>query len=181
MNNSTQVSWTIVNNRALVSWTIGPKHLINFNPTADNDVTMENVKTLATSYLMFKIGLYTLCFLFTKIQLRKLGSIHTCDLLAVNCCPVSTVPPIISLNNGRYCTNGAHSHLIFGLLMPGLKSSIMGCLLIFHNCPRNRSRLKITGVNGPLLTLPALNICLLTIYCKLMHIIINATHCSKDT
>ena len=73
------------------------QQLINFNPTAD-DVSMENVKTLATSYLMFKIGLYTLCFLFTKIQLRNLGSIHTCDFLGVDYCVD------YSLNYGLYCT-----------------------------------------------------------------------------
>ena len=48
------------------------QHLINFNATADNDVRMEDVKILATSYLMSKIGLYAFCILFTtcKMQLR---------------------------------------------------------------------------------------------------------------
>ena len=37
------------------------QQLINFNATAD-DVSMEDVKILATSYLMFKIGLYARLF-----------------------------------------------------------------------------------------------------------------------
>ena len=39
-------------------------HVINCNATAD-DITMEDVKTLATSYHMFKIGSYAVCFLFS--------------------------------------------------------------------------------------------------------------------
>ena len=49
-----------------------------------------------------------------------LGSIHTCDLLGVVCCIN------YSLNNGLYCTKRAHSHLLFGQLLHGLKSSHNG-------------------------------------------------------
>ena len=57
-----------------------------------------------------------------------LGSIHTCDLLGVVYCIN------YSLNNGLYCTKRAHSHLLFGQLLHGLKSSTMGCELIFRDC-----------------------------------------------
>ena len=53
--------------------------------------------------------------------LEDLGSIHTCHLLGVN----------YSLRNGLYCTKQAHSHLLFGQLLHGLKSSIMGYVPIF--------------------------------------------------
>ena len=36
-----------------------------------------------------------------------------------------------SLNNGLYFTKWTHSHLPFGQLLHGLKSSIMGCVPIF--------------------------------------------------
>ena len=39
-----------------------------------------------------------------------------------------------SLNNGLYCTEWARSHLLFWQPLHGLKSSIMGCVPIFHNC-----------------------------------------------
>ena len=56
-----------------------------------------------------------------------------------------------TLNNGLYCTKGAYSHLLFGQLLLGLKSSIMGCAPIFRHCSRNSSHLYIiAGVNGPL-------------------------------
>ena len=38
------------------------------------------------------------------------------------------------LNNGLYCSKWAHSHLLFGQLLCGLKSSIMGCVPIFRDC-----------------------------------------------
>ena len=44
---------------------------------------------------------------------------YTCDLLGVN----------YSVNNGLYCTKWTHLHLLFGQLLPGLKSLIMGCVL----------------------------------------------------
>ena len=34
-------------------------------------------------------------------------------------------------NNGLYCTKGVHSHLQFGQLLHGLKSSVMGYVPIF--------------------------------------------------
>ena len=37
-------------------------------------------------------------------------------------------------NNGLYCTKWVHSHLLFGQLLRGLKSLIMGYVPIFHNC-----------------------------------------------
>ena len=46
------------------------------------------------------------------------GSIHTWDLLGGN----------YLLNNGLYCIKCALSHLLFGQLLHGLKSSIMGCV-----------------------------------------------------
>ena len=70
MNNSKQQSISLMDNRT--------KHLINFNATADNDATMEDVKILATSYIMFKIGLYAVCFLFTKIRLRVHSTLSIC-------------------------------------------------------------------------------------------------------
>ena len=62
------------------------QHHIYFNATADNDVTMEDVKILATSYLMFKIGLYAVSFLFTKIQLRLHSHLRfiSCELFTNN-------------------------------------------------------------------------------------------------
>ena len=58
---------------------------------------------------------------------KQFGSIHTRDLLGVNYCMDYL------LNNGLYCTKRVHSHLFFGLLVPGVKSSIMGWLYIFHD------------------------------------------------
>ena len=53
---------------------------------------------------------------------KVLGPIHTCDLLGVNYCMNYLQ------NNGLYCTKWAHSHLLFGQLLHGMKSSIMGCV-----------------------------------------------------
>ena len=50
-----------------------------------------------------------------------LGSIHTCDLIRVNCL----------LNNGLYCM---HAHSLFDELLHGLKSLIMGCIPILRDC-----------------------------------------------
>ena len=50
-----------------------------------------------------------------------LWSIHTCDLLGVN----------YLLHNRLYCTKWALSHLLFGQLLHGVKSSIMGYVPIF--------------------------------------------------
>ena len=50
---------------------------------------------------------------------RTLGSIYTSDLLGVN----------YSLHNGLHCTK-EYSHLLFGLLLCGLKCSMMGCVPI---------------------------------------------------
>ena len=39
------------------------KHnLVNLNITVETDVSDEDVKALAVSYLMFKIGKYSVCF-----------------------------------------------------------------------------------------------------------------------
>ena len=71
------------------------------------------------------------------------GSIHTCDLLHAN----------YLLNNGFYCTMQPHSHLPFGELLHGLKSSRMGCVQIFHSCVDWKVHAivhtqYIAGVNG---------------------------------
>ena len=52
------------------------------------------------------------------------GSIHTCDLLGVN----------YLLNKGLYCMKCAHSHLLFGQLLHGLKRFMIGCVPIFLGC-----------------------------------------------
>ena len=60
-----------------------------------------------------------------------LRSIHTCYLLGVNY-GVNHL-----LNNGLYCTKWVHSNLLFGQLLHGLKSSIMGCVPIFTTHPKS--------------------------------------------
>ena len=57
-----------------------------------------------------------------------LPSMHSCNLLGVNYCVN------YSLNDGLYCTKWTHSHLLFGQLWHGLKSSMMGCAPIFCDC-----------------------------------------------
>ena len=70
-------------------------------------------------------------FIFANTKLPyswPLGCIHTWDLLGVNYC-VNYL-----LNNGFYYTKWAHSHFLFGQLLRGLKSSIIGCVPIFLDC-----------------------------------------------
>ena len=74
-----------------------------------------------------------------------LWSSHTWYLSGVN----------YSLNNGLYCTKHAHSHLLFGQHLNGLK--IMSCAPIFGNCLDWKNHkivyaLWISGVNWPLWT-----------------------------
>ena len=59
------------------------------------------------------------------------------------------------LSNGWHCTVWVHSHLRFGQLLHGVKSSIMGYGLIFYDCVDWKVQaivhvLKITGVNEAL-------------------------------
>ena len=83
------------------------------------------------------------------LWIALLGSIYTWDLLCVK------YRVNLSLSNGLYCTKWVHSHSLFAQLLCRLKSSIMGCIPIFHDYLDLKVRaivhsLSIADVKGPL-------------------------------
>ena len=61
-----------------------------------------------------------------SIGLKVQGPVHICNLLGLNYCEN------YCLNNGLYCAKRVHSHLLFGQLLPILKSLIIGSVPIFE-------------------------------------------------
>ena len=109
--------------------------ILNTNRTPGTLDCVHGIRFLSMTWVILGHTIFFLVNVVSEYRTRQpnlqhatprcmLESIHTCNLLGVN----------YSLNNGLCCTKWVHSHLLLGLLLHGLKGSVMSCVPIFRYC-----------------------------------------------